>query len=72
MVDFQAVSLRVDRKDIFYVNYIVEGYDGLGNVTTQDPARGLLTIHYSKGSSVAMFDLIRALQAEGVVKEVHA
>jgi len=71
MVDFQAVSLSVDRKDIFYVNYVVQGYDGLGTVSTKDPIQGLLTINYPKGSRATIFDLIGALQREGVIKEVH-
>jgi hypothetical protein len=70
MVDFQTVSLKVDRKDIFYVNYVVEGYDGIGIVSTKDPAQGLLTINYPEGNRAAMFDLIHALEAEGIVKEV--
>ena len=71
MVDFQAVSLTVDRKDIFYVNYIVQGYDGLGTVSTKDPLQGLLIINYPRCNRETIFDLIGALQTEGVVKEVH-
>ena len=71
MVDFQAVSLTVDRKDIFYVNYVVQGYDGLATVSTKDPIQGLLIINYPEGSRATIFDLIGAFQIEGVVKEVH-
>jgi len=70
MEDFQAVSLKVDQKDIFYVNYVVQGYDGLGIVSTKDPVQGLLTVTYSAGGREVMFDLIQALKTEGVVKEV--
>jgi hypothetical protein len=71
MVDFQAVSLTVDRKDIFYVNYVVQGYDGLGTVSTKDPIQGLLIINYPKDSRPTILELTKALQIEGVVKEVH-
>jgi hypothetical protein len=71
MVDFQAVSLTVDRKDIFYVNYVVQGYDGLGTVSTKDPVQGLLIIHYPVNCKATIFDLIGALRIEGAVKEVH-
>jgi hypothetical protein len=71
MVDFQAVSLRVDRKDIFYVNYVIQGYDGLGTVSTKDPVRGLLVVNYPECSRSTILDLTGALQIEGVVKEVH-
>ena len=71
MVDFQAVSLTVDRKDIFYVNYVIQGYDGLATVSTRDPIQGLLTINYHEGSRAIILDLIAAFQIEGIVKEVH-
>lgn len=71
MVDFQEVLLRVDRKDIFYVNYIVQGYDGLGTVSTKDPLQGLLIIKYPAGSRAVLLDLIEALRTEGVIKEVY-
>ena len=71
MVDFQTVSLTVDRKDIFYVNYVVQGYDGLATVSTKDPVQGLLIMNYHEDSKATIFDLIEALQIEGVVKEVH-
>jgi hypothetical protein len=71
MVDFQAISLTVDRKDIFYVNYVVQGYDGLGTVSTKDPLQGLLVIHYPGCCKTLLLDLIGALQIEGVIKEVH-
>jgi hypothetical protein len=71
MVDFQAVSLTVDRKDIFYVNYIVQGYDGLATVSTKDPLQGLLVIKFPEGSKTTIFNLVQALKIEGVIKEVH-
>jgi hypothetical protein len=70
MVDFSRVSLRVDRKDIFYIHHIVEGYEGLGTVSTQDPSRGLLWLTFPETRRKALFDLIHALQAEEVIKEV--
>jgi len=70
MVDFQRISLRVDRKDISYVHYIVEGYDGLGSISTQDPSRGLLWLTYPETCRNDIEKLIRALQAEDVIKEV--
>lgn len=70
MVDFQRISLRVDRKDISYVHYIVEGYDGLGSISTQDPSRGLLWLTYPETCRNDIEKLIRALQAEDAIKEV--
>ena len=71
MVDFQAVSLTVDRKDISYVSHVVQGYDGLGTVSTKDPLQGLLILNFPECNRQTAYDLIGALQIEGVVKEVH-
>ncbi len=70
MVDFHRVSLRVDRKDIHYIHYIVEGYDGIGTVTTSDRSLGLVQVTYPETCRKDLFDLIDALQAEEVIKEV--
>jgi hypothetical protein len=69
MVDFSTITLTVERKDIFYVRFILEGYDGLGIVSTKDPALGRLIVTYPECSRDEVFGLIRALETEGVVKE---
>jgi len=71
MADFQELLLRVDRKNIFYVNYIVQGYDGLGLVSTKDPLQGLLIVRYPAENRTTMLDLMGALHAEGVIKEMN-
>jgi hypothetical protein len=70
MADFSNVFIRVERKDIYYVRFILEGYDGLGSVTTKDPVKGLLIITYPNDSRYDILELIKALQDEGIVKEV--
>ena len=70
MVDFHRFSLRVDRRDIFYIHYIMEGYDGLSTVSTLDQSMGLIQLHYPETCRNDLSDLIRALQTEEVIKEV--
>lgn len=70
MVDFHRTSLRVDRRDIFYIHYIIEGYDGLATVSTLDQSRGLIQLTYPETCRNEMFDLVQALKAEEVIKEV--
>jgi hypothetical protein len=70
MVAFRTMTLRVDRKDISYIHYIMEGYDGLGIVSTDDPLLGRLTVAYPECRGRDMFDLIAAFRKEGVIKEV--
>lgn len=70
MVDFSSISIRVGRKDIYYVRFVFEGYDGLGIVTTKNPAEGELIITYPDESRYDILQVIKALQEEGIVKEV--
>ena len=64
------ISLKVDRNDIFYVRFILEGYDGLGNVSTNNPVEGRLIISYPAGNRDVIAEVLRALEEEGVVREV--
>lgn len=40
---------RVDRREIAYLKFILEAYDGLAVVSTLDPEAGLLVLHISPG-----------------------
>ena len=70
MVGFHRISLQVDRRDISYIHYIIEGYDVLSTVSTLDRSTGLIQLHYPEACRKDLFDLIHALQEEEVIKEV--
>ena len=40
---------RVDRREIAFIRFIVEAYDGLAIVTTLDPAAGLIEFQIAPG-----------------------
>ncbi len=40
---------RTDRKDISYIKFIFEAYDGIATLSTVDAASGLLVIHIAPG-----------------------
>ncbi|HHO77302.1 MAG TPA: DUF4911 domain-containing protein [Deltaproteobacteria bacterium] len=71
MWNFSVLSLKLKRSDISYVKFILEGYDGLGIVTTKDrfAAEAIVTCPVSRKQS--MVKLLEALVHEGVIKEVH-
>jgi hypothetical protein len=43
-MDSLAVMVKTEKKHIAYVNFIIEGYDGMAVVRTADPEEGLLEI----------------------------
>ena len=40
---------RVDRREIHYLKFILEGYDGLAVMRTVDPLAGLVVLHVPAG-----------------------
>lgn len=40
---------RVDRREIHYLKFILEGYDGLAVMRTVDPQAGLVVLHVPEG-----------------------
>ncbi len=41
--------LRVDRREIHFLKFIFEGYDGMATVTTVDPDLGIVLLSISPG-----------------------
>jgi hypothetical protein len=62
-------TLLVKPGDISYLRFILEGYDGLGIVTTRDPVSAQVVITYPLARKALLTRLIRALHNEGVVRE---
>lgn len=70
MWGLEKISLVVDRRDISYLKFIIEGYDGLGIVTTQDPYTAKVMVMYPHSRKQTLLDLMDALRKKGVVREV--
>lgn len=69
MVVFCDVTVKVDRRDIAYLHYIMEGYEGLASVSTLDASQGLLRVSADTRQHETLAELLRDLQAEGIIKE---
>jgi hypothetical protein len=63
------MTLRLNREHISYVRFILEGYDGLGIVTTTDPVSAEVVITYPLGRESLLRELVGALAKEGVIRE---
>jgi len=67
--EMEKKDIELDRKDISYVRFIIEGYDGLGTITTLDSSHARVTFMYPLAQKDLALDLIRALQNEGAIRE---
>jgi len=70
MDGFKRIFLNTNKKDISYIKYIMEGYDGLGIVSTVAPSEALLSITFPEQMQQTLMLLIDAIRREGVLTEV--
>jgi hypothetical protein len=57
--------LRVERRNINYLQSTIESYDGVANVSTLEPRKGRVEVRISPGCEDIVFALFEALKEEG-------
>jgi len=56
--------LKVDRKDLSYLRWTIESYDGMALVSTLDPALAYVEIRIAPGCEGIVTDLLNHLARE--------
>ena len=59
--------LSIERKEICYLQWIIESYDGMASVRTISPASGEIEISIAPGCKEDIFLLIKHLIEEGTI-----
>ncbi len=59
--------LSIDRKEICYLQWIIESYDGMASVRTINPTNGEIEISIAPGYKEDIFSLIEYLKEEGSI-----
>lgn len=62
--------VRVNPKEIDFLNKIIEGYDGLGWVTTVDPLLGLLKINVTPDTKDEVGEILRGFPVHIAVEDL--
>jgi hypothetical protein len=57
---------RVNRRDINYLRWTIESYDGMAVVRTLDPHAAFIEIMISPGCEDQVFELLDSLREEGI------
>lgn len=57
-------NLKLDRRDIAYVKYILEGYEGLATVTTIDRSEAVIRLFIMPDFAPDVDGILEALQGE--------
>ena len=63
-------TFRLDRKDIWYLHFIFEAYDGVGTVSTVHPREGIVQISVPASRREEAELLIRELSREITMEEM--
>ncbi|MBT0666270.1 DUF4911 domain-containing protein [Geobacter pelophilus] len=66
----KARYFRVDRRDIVYLKFILEAYEGLSTMSTADRKEGIVRISFSTWAEQDIGDLLAALAADIELVEV--
>ncbi len=61
---------RVDRREICFLRFIFEGYDGIAILTTIDPGTGFVVLHISPGCEEAVEMILQDLKKEIIIEPV--
>jgi len=58
---------RVNRRDISYLRWTIESYDGMAVVRTLDPHAAFIEIMISPGCEDLVLELLDSLREEGIM-----
>ena len=60
---------RVDRKEIYYLKFILEAYDGIAMFRTVDPKAGLVELFIAPGCEKTVDAVIEDLSREIMIEQ---
>ena len=62
--------LRVDRREVAFLKFIFEAYDGLAVVSTVDPESGIVMFHIAPGCEADVEMLLQDLKKKIMIEQV--
>jgi len=63
-------AYRVDRKEISYLRFIFEGYDGIAVIKTVDPQRGFVLFYIAPGCEDDVETILNDLKREIMIERI--
>ncbi len=61
---------RVDRRQISFLKFIIEAYDGIAVLTTIDPASGIVAIRVAPGCGKEVDEVLDALKSDLLIEDL--
>ena len=61
---------RVDRREIAFIKFIFEAYDGIAGMRTMDPAKGIIKLHIAPGCQEQVEQILQDLKKEILIRRL--
>ncbi len=62
-------TYRIDRRQIYFLRFILEGYDGMAIVRTLDPQQGIVVVYIAPGCEDDVEMVLEDLSKEIMIKK---
>ena len=59
---------RVDRREIAFLKFILEAYDGIAVLKTEDAIRGIITFHIAPGCEKQFAEILQDLKKDIMIE----
>jgi hypothetical protein len=60
---------RVDRREIAFLKFILEAYDGIVTIKTEDAMRGIITLHIAPGCEKQLAGILQDLKKDILIEQ---
>jgi len=61
---------RVDRREIAFIKFIFEGYDGIAGLTTMDPTAGIIRFYIAAGCEEQVHRILQDLKKTMLIRRM--
>ncbi|MCD6224082.1 MAG: DUF4911 domain-containing protein [Deltaproteobacteria bacterium] len=62
---------RIERREICFLKFIIEAYDGIAVLTTIDPAKGIIVINIAPGCEEEVEMIIKDLKQTIMIESLN-
>jgi hypothetical protein len=62
---------RVDRREIAFIKFIFEAYDGIAGLKTVDPSRGIIVFHIAPGCQDQVRRILQDLKKQILIERLE-
>jgi len=60
----------VDRREIAFIKFIFEAYDGIAGLTTMDPVEGIIRLHIAAGCEEQVHRILHELKKTILIRRL--